>query len=85
MTELKEIKFLQAMVDVTNYLAEHKFTYAEAEEFIRNLQSEISCSKDCEEYKTTDDWYYKRPCCNICEKILVPLNNVNVKEIFGLM
>ncbi len=82
MTELKEIKVLQAMVDITNYLAEHKFTYAEAEEFVRNLQSQISYSKDCEEYETTNDWYHKRPCCNIREKILVPLNKVNVKELF---
>ena len=44
MTELKEIKVLQAMVDITNYLAEHKFTYAEAEEFVLNLQSQISYS-----------------------------------------
>ena len=85
MNESKEIKMLQAMVDVTNYLADHKFTYPEAEKFVQDLQNEISCSKDAEEYKTADDWYHKRPCCNIREKILVPLNNVNVKEVFGLM
>lgn len=85
MNESKEIKMLQAMVDITNYLAKHKFTYPEAEEFVQNLQNEISCSKDAEEYKTADDWYHKRSCCNIREKILVPLNNVNVKEVFGLM
>lgn len=85
MAELKEIKMLQAMVDITNYLAEHKFTYLEAEEFANALQREISYSKDCEEYETADDWYHKRSCCNIREKILVPLNKVNVKELFGLM
>lgn len=83
MAELKEIKMLQALVDITNYLAEHKFTYPEAEEFTHALQSEISYSKDCEEYETADDWYNKKPRCNIREKILVPLNNINVKELFG--
>lgn len=85
MTELKEIKMLQAMVDITNYLAEHKFTYQEAEEFAHNLQSEISCSKDAQEYETAEDWYYKRPRCNVCKNILIPLDKVNVKELFGLV
>lgn len=85
MSESKEIKMLQAMVDITNYLAEHKFTYPEAEEFVHNLQSQIYYSKDCEEYETTHDWYHKMPCCNIHEKILTPLNKVDVKEVFGLI
>ena len=55
MIELKEIKILQALVDITNYLAEHEFTYPETEDFVHNLQSQISYSKDCEEYETADN------------------------------
>lgn len=82
MTESKEFKMLQAMIDVTNYLADHSFTYEEAEEFVHDLQSEIACSKDCNEYKTIADWYHKRPCCDINKKIIVPLKNVNIKKVF---
>lgn len=83
MAELKEVKMLQAMVDVTNYLAEHEFTYEEAEEFVYNLQSEISYSKDAEEYETAEDWYNKNPRCDVLHKVLVPLKNINIKELFS--
>ncbi len=76
------IKLLQGLVDITNYLAEHDFTYNEAFEFVAALQNELSFSKDANEYDTTNDWYNKRPCCDIGRKIIVPLNKVDVRSMF---
>ena len=45
------------------------------------LNEVISTSRDCEEYETADDWYNKRPCCDIANKVIVPLNKVDVKQI----
>lgn len=78
---IKELKQLQALVDITNYLAEHNFTYDEADEFIKMLNDEISTSRDCHEYETADDWYNKHPCCDIANKVIVPLNKVDIKKV----
>ena len=77
----KELKQLQALVYITNYLAEHNFTYDEANEFIHMLDDEISTSRDCHEYETADDWFNKRSCCDIANKVIVPLNKVDIKKI----
>lgn len=74
------IKILQALVDVTNYLTEHDFTYDEADDLITILKNELSASKTCNEYETAGDWYNHRPCCNISKKIIVPLNKIDVKS-----
>ena len=79
----KEYKKLQALVDITNYLAEHNFTYDEADEFIEMLKNEISASKTCNQYKTALDWGNNNPCCNINNMIIVPLNKVNIEELFS--
>lgn len=78
----KYIKQLQALVDVTNYLAEHNFTYDEIEEFISALKSEISSSRTCNEFETAKDWANNNPCCDIANTVIVPLNKVNVEELF---
>ena len=75
-----EIKKLQALIDIINYLAEHRFTYNEAEDFLLMLKNEISASRDCNEFKTADDWFCNRPCCDIANTIIVP-NKVNVRDI----
>ena len=75
-------KQLQALIDVTNYLAEHNFTYDEADEFISALKSQISTSRTCEEFETAEDWKNNNPCCDIANIVIVPLNKVNVKEVF---
>lgn len=78
---IKELKQLQALVDITNYLAEHNFTYDEANEFIHMLDDEISTSRDCHEYETADDWFNKCSCCDIANNVIVPLNKVDIKKV----
>lgn len=78
----KYTKQLQALVDITNYLAEHNFTYDEADEFISALKSQISTSRTCEEFETAKDWVNNNPCCNISNIVIVPLNKVDVEELF---
>lgn len=78
----KYTKHLQALVDVTNYLAEHEFTYDEVDEFISALKSQISTSRVCEEFETAEDWVNNNPCCDIANTVIVPLNKVNVEELF---
>ena len=78
----KYTKRLQALVDVTNYLAEHDFTYDEADKFVSALKSQISTSRTCEEFETAEDKYNNNPCCNIANTVIVPLNKVNVDELF---
>ena len=78
----KYTKRLQALVDVTNYLAEHDFTYDEADEFVSALKSQISTSRTCEEFETTKDWANNNPCCDIANTVIVPLNKVNVEKLF---
>lgn len=78
----KYIKQLQAIVDVTNYLAEHNFTYDEADEFIFDLKSHISTSRTCEEFETVEDLVNNNPCCDIANTIIVPLNKINVEDLF---
>lgn len=75
------IKKIQALVDITNYLAERDFTYDEADDFINMLRDEISTSRTCHEYETAEDWYNHKPCCNISQKVIIPLNKVDVKTI----
>lgn len=77
----KELKQLQALVDITNYLAEHDFTYDEVEQFIRILNNEISASRDCNEYETAVDWYNKCSCCDIANKVITPLNKVDISKV----
>lgn len=72
---------LQALVDITNYLAEHNFTYDEADEFVEMLACELSESRDCYGYKTADDYYHNRPCCNIGRKVIIPLKKVSVDDL----
>lgn len=81
----KYTKQLQALVDVTNYLAEHNFTYDEVNEFISALKSQISTSRTCEEFETATDWANDNPCCDIGGTVIVPLNKVNVDELFTLL
>lgn len=75
------LKQLQALIDVTNYLTEHNFTYDEADKFIYMLKDEISTSRTCNEYNTAEDWYHKKPCCNIGKQTIVPLNKVDVRKV----
>ena len=77
----QNLKQLQALVDITNYLAEHNFTYDESDEFIHMLKDEISTSRTCNEYETAADWYNKKPCCNIGKQIIIPLSKVDVREV----
>lgn len=81
----KYIKRLQALVDVTNYLAEHNFTYDEADEFISALKSQISTSRTCEEFETAKDWTNNNPCCDIANTVIVPLNKVDVEKLFKFL
>lgn len=74
-------KILQALVDVTNYLAERDFTYDETSEFINVLNDEISTSRTCYEYETAEDWVNRKPCYEIGKKVIAPLNKVDVKEV----
>ena len=74
----KEVKKLQALIDITNYLAKLSFTYDEAAEFIDLLKGEISDSRDCNEYATAEDWVNGIPCCDIGKTIVVPPNKINI-------
>lgn len=78
---MKELKKIQALVDITNYLADHNFTYDEVSEFMTMLQNEISASREQNEYETANDWYNNIPCCNIGKAVIVPLNRVDVKGV----
>ena len=78
---ITELKKIQALVDVTNYLANHNFTYDEAEDLIYMLTDQISTSRICNEYETADDWYNKKPCCEVSKKIIVPLNKIDAKNV----
>lgn len=78
---MKELKKIQALVDITNYLADHNFTYDEVSEFMTMLQNEIFASREQNEYETANDWYNNIPCCNIDKSVIVPLNRVDVKGV----
>lgn len=76
----KGVAKLQAIIDITNYLADHKFTYPEALEVVDMLLDQISYSKDCDEFKTVDDYFAHKPYCDITKKVITPLNKVNMEE-----
>ena len=73
-----KLKKLQAVVDITNYLAEHGFTYDEADDFLHMLKSEISASRTQNEFSTAQDWFNNTPCCDIGKTVVVPMNKINV-------
>lgn len=73
----REVKKLQALIDVTYYLAEHNFAYDDTGRFIDLLKSEIPASRDCNEYVTAEDGVDGIPCCDI-KTIVIPLNKNNV-------
>lgn len=76
----KSVAKLQAIIDITNYLADHKFTYTEALEVADMLLDQISYSKDCDEFETVDDYFAHKPCCDITKKVITPLNKVNMEK-----
>ena len=76
----KGVAKLQAIIDITNYLADHEFTYPEALEVAEMLLEQISYSKECDEFETVDDYFAHKPCCDITKKVITPLNKVNMEE-----
>lgn len=71
------IKLLQGVSDITNYLADNKFTYAEAKEFVEWLAAEIESHRQEYGFDTYHDYVTNTPCCDIDNTVVCPLNKIN--------
>ena len=72
----KEAKPLQGMIDILSYFYKNKFTYAEIDEVIELLQSQIPYYK----FDTVEEYLKDEPSCNIYKDTLPPIEWFDVEE-----
>ena len=69
-------KSLQGMIDILSYFYKNKFTYAEIDEVIELLQSQILYYK----FDTVEDYLKDEPSCNIYKDTLPPIEWFDVEK-----
>ena len=81
------IKLFQGLSDITNYLADNKFTYTEAKEFVECLSAEIESHRRDHGFDTYHNYVTNNSYCDIDNKVIHPWNRINMvvefAEIFG--